>query len=947
MFFFTQYSSDARIYAGKDARIVKVFLALRNPKIIAASEYSRDALLDANEAGRYDGLLARDETGFVKVAVVFDNTNIKSATGNSGAFAAGNPDIYFARRAPLPGGAKDRGKAAREWVRRWFTSAGGMPAAAWKAKVDKSGRLTAITKMAGFAVRDLDRAVHAVYGGYGAMTPAQLRQIDDVLGGRLSPDVLDARLRAPIGQMRLHIDTLSRRLVREGVVDGELAARIDGNIGFYLHRSYRKFDDPNWAKKVPREVYNRAASYVDAELRARNGGQPVDPERVRGVLGEILNTDSPAAFFTAPGDRNSMDLRIFTKRKEIAPEIRELMGEYHDPRVNYLRSVTKAAQVLETHGFLQQTRRAGLAQGWLRADAYGDMNTPIAAEGSKVMEPLAGLYTTPEIARAFNQQLDDFGNHVWRWWLRVNGLAKVSKTVLSPMTQTRNLAGNVGFLVANGHWRADAAREVWTAVRADLGLGRGGDTPAARDYVARLARLGIIGESVNAGELREALNDAGGRMGEIEPWVDGRLKRAAKAPFQVAARLYQLNDEIFKIYAFENERRAWAAAEPAWSAEQVDRIAAERVRNTLPTYSLIPRAGQAWRRVGLTGSFLSFPSEVARVTYHTIGYAFKDLASGNPRVKLMGAKRLAGLITVATLPAALSALTRWLAGVDGDDEKDLRRYLPEWNRNADLYHLGNDGKGRFKLVDASYLDPWNYFKKPLTAALNGDSLQQAAMEAGREALEPFGGEGLVTKLALDLARNRDDQGRQIANPQESLTRRAGDYAGHAWRTFAPGFHTQGRRIFMGATGRVEAKSGRAYDLDSEIGAVATGARSMSLDVGQGLRTKAKRFAGARREAELIFTEVRDRKGTVTAKERAEAKQRMEAARRKLHEDFSRDIAAAKRLGVDDAPVLFALKAAGISDADVLLLMGGQYRPYVDHPFSRMKRGMLELMVDQR
>ncbi len=899
----------------------------------------------------YDGVILDSDTGSLgrktQTFIALRPEQIKSATRNNGAFDPNDPRIDFARRRPpLIGGARDASKAAAAWLRRWMTSAGGMPEAAFKAKVVKDGRIAAIAKHAQFAIRDLDRAVRSVYGGYGSMTNEQMKQINDVLGGAQPLETLDARLRAPVAEMRSDIDVLSRRLVRDGAISGELAAKVSGNIGFYLHRSYRKFDDPKWAKNVPPEVLNRAESFIAAELAAKNPGQPVDPKEVRGLVDYMLGKDVAEAgeFFSRPAREGAKDLSIFTKRKDIAPEIRELMGENFDPRINYLRSVAKTAQVIESHDFLKQVRAAGIGK-WLfekpvsDGTREGSFTTLIAPEGSKAMEPLNGLYTTADIAKAFHNTLNPVGEHTWRWWRWLNGMAKTAKTVHSPMTQSRNVLGNGLFLVANGHWRADAAAEVLTALRAEFGRG---DTAKAREYLTKLTRLGIVGESVNAGELREAISDAGVRMGDIQPLIDGRLKRAAKAPARLAARIYQLNDEIFKIYAFENERRAWAKADPSLSPAQVDAIAAERVRNTMPTYSLIPRFMQGWRRLSITGSFLSFPSEVARVTYRTIRYMQQDLASSNPRIHLMGAKRLAGLIAVATVPKAVSMLTRWLAGMDKDDEKDLRRFLPEWSRNADIYFQGSDGKGRYRLIDASYLDPWNYFKKPLTAFLNADNVWDGVKAAVKEALEPYAGEGLVTKLLLDLARNRDDEGRPIANREDDFSERAKAYGKHAWRTFEPGFIAQGRRIHMAATGRVE-NSGRAYDLPGELQAVLTGARSQSVDVGQALISKARRFASDKREIENIYTEVRDRKGNVTTLEKGEAQARMEKLRRRRYEAFAADIAAAQRLGVSKPMVMLALKGGGVGDVDVVLLLKNNYLPYISFPFSRMEvlRGLVE------
>ena len=873
-------------------------------------------------------------------------------------FAAG-PAVEFASRsgdpgAPAPiGYARNWQQAARSWVRKWFTSAGNLPKGVLELRLQRDGRMAAIAKQIEFSLRDLDRAVVDVYGGFGAVPAGELARLNEVLGGKAPTTGLDARLVRPLEAMRRQVDVMSRRLVHEGVVDGAVAARVAGNVGFYLNRSYRKFDDKKWAKRVPVQVRNRAASFIRAQLQAQAPLLPVDEREVQGYLDYLLSKDVNEAgqFFRAPSRDGAKDLRVLTPRQEIPAELRELLGEYKDPRVNFVRSVAKTAQLVENHRYLEQLRSGGLGK-WLFdrpvADATGSYSVPIAAEGSEALAPLNGTYTTPEIAAALQDQFGGRSDSIaWQAWLAVNGWAKVAKTVLSPVTQVRNFLGNLGFMVANGHWRANNAGKVWQAMRSELGLGRGGDTPAARAYVSKLSRLGILGQSVNAGELREALRDAGARMeetGNLDKWLEGRLVRASKLPFRLAARLYQANDEIFKVYAFENEVAQWRAAMPAAPVDQVEQIAAERVRNTLPTYSLIPRAVQGVRRVALTGSFVSFPAEVVRTGYHTIRYALQDLQSSNPAVRRMGAKRMAGLVAVASLPKAVSMASRWLVGLDAEDEEDLRRFLPEWSENSTIIYLGSNGRGRYRLVDASYLDPWNYLKKPVTAALRGEDVGQALQAAMLEAFSPVASEGLMTKVVLDLGRNRQANGSPIWNPQAPLLEKLQAQAAHVGQALEPGLVTQARRMMLATQGRVS-NTGRAYNMEDEVQAVLTGARSLSVDVGQGLLFRAKTFGREKALAEQLYTDVKYSRGEVSGEEVAAAREQMEAARRKVYETLAEDVAAAQRLGVPPAEILQGLIGAGVSRDDAAAALVGFYPEYMERAPSKTR--VLQDLLMQR
>jgi hypothetical protein len=879
----------------------------------------------------------------------------------------------FARRAP--GAAHeartvaDRMREAvadiRGFLRRELTSRGHLPEEVFAARVERDGRVQAIEKRMKFALEDLDAAVRAVHGGWAAVSAADQVKINDVLGGRVALTALDPRLQQPVAEMRRHIDVLSRRLVREGVVAGELAGRVAGNVGFYLNRSYRKFDDPAWARKVEPQVLDRASSFIRGELRQdvldqladqRAAAQGINSRRaqtwkdirdtlahdpaiqpneanVQGLVEYLLTKDiAEAGELYAAGSGARKDLSILTRRKEIAPEIRELLGEYQDPRVNYARSVAKMGQLLETHRFLTEARAAGLGRYFHEQPLPGSA-ARLAAEGSKALAPLDGLYTTPEIAEAFHRAFAEQRpqNAAWRAFLGLNGLVKTAKTVLHPITQVRNFVANFGFLVANGHYHAaDGGAGVLQAMRAEFGRG----DQAARDYLTRLARHKIVGESTAAGELREALQQAGVRMTGIEQWTDSRLVSAAKLPFRAAARLYRINDEVFKIFAFENEVRHWREALPTAPLEQVERIAAERVHNTLPTYDRVPLAVQRVRQAALLGSFVSFPAEVVRTGYHTTRYALTDLRSNNPAVRAMGARRLAGIAAAAAIWPAASLASRWLNNIDDADETDLRRFLPEWNKNAMLLYTKPNQAGRFSLVDLSYLDPFAYLRKPLMAALQGEDPADAIGAAATEAAAPFLGEGVLAKALLDITRNTDDRGRQIYNPQAGPIDRQMQKLKHVWDAAEPGFITQARRMVRAARGEVY--GGRAYQMGDELLALATGARSQSTDVASAHHDNVGKFSGELNLATIVYTRVRDRQGADPA-EVAQAKAQFDQVRARLFDELHRDTAAAQRLGVTDIQILANAKASGLSKAEIVSALTGTVFPYIDRPVGKYEQ----------
>jgi len=81
-------------------RIMPVYLALNNPKILDIAKdknyFKKKALIEQG----YDGVLLK-RNGEIMAAVAFRPTQIKSAIGNTGAFDATNPDIRFSPRQDL------------------------------------------------------------------------------------------------------------------------------------------------------------------------------------------------------------------------------------------------------------------------------------------------------------------------------------------------------------------------------------------------------------------------------------------------------------------------------------------------------------------------------------------------------------------------------------------------------------------------------------------------------------------------------------------------------------------------------------------------------------------------------------------------------------------------------------------------------------------------------
>ena len=831
-------------------------------------------------------------------------------------FAAFAPPIQFTFLNGLLGKGTGIGKA----LGRWFTSKGGLPAEAFEEKVRKDGRVGAYIQDVLATERDLRKAL----GPYDRIDAARLKLMNAALGGdqaafaRIPPEVGDV-----IRSMRHQIDALSTALVQSGAIDAKLVGAVDANLGSYMTRQYRVFSDPKWRGKVDPAVVNRFKTWLEAELRA--AGENPTAEEIAGQTEKLLYdgtaAENPIAFL-AKSKLGSKNLSILTKRKDVPAELRALWGEIEDPLVNYANSVGKMSHLLANHQFLAAVKQRGLGT-FLSEKPTTELKAPIATEGSEAMNPLNGLHTTPEIKQAFEDVFSKSSSSgIAKAYMTMVGFSKYAKTVGSHVTHIRNLVGNVGFAVANGHFRVGKMNDAVRALR--------DDTAAGRAYWRELTERGVVGEGVHANEFRqivdEVFNARETTAAEAMGWVsDRRIARWVKKGAALATKAYSAEDAVWKVYAFENEVARYTKAMPGWTAEEVRSHAADVVRNTYPTYSLIPAAVKSLRRVPF-GPFVSFPSEVVRTTVNTLRLARKEM--NDPATRSIGATRLAGTVAAVGGALTVSAVSRAINGMDADDEKAMRRFLPEWSKDSPLLHLGHNAKGERVYLDMGSTDPHSYLMDPVIAAVRGDDPSESAVNALKSAARPFTTEDLVGGKVMDVARNKTQRGQPVYNEAATALDRAKAVGKHVGQAFVPGSVDQGMRLSDAAHGKPDPKTGKVGDVRTEVVANTFGQRVQGLDLNRSVEGKAREFTARERDAGKMLADVATGKGVVSDADLVGGYQKSEAARRRVFEELRKDVLAAEKLGMGRPALIKALKGAGLGAEDVGAVLAGRYRPAV-------------------
>jgi hypothetical protein len=813
------------------------------------------------------------------------------------------------------------GRSVKNTFQKFFTSRGELPADVYDAKVRKEGRVAKEMNALRFAATDFRRGIRQALGGK-ELSQADVEKMNSVLRGEADMATVPEEVRTPLQAMRDHIDSLSRQLIAEGVAQGDLVGIISENLGVYATRSYRVFDDPKWRDKVPYGVRNKAIGAI------RNMYPEASDAEVQGVLESLLfrgAAESPATLLKG-SKLGSKDMSVFMRRKEVPEWLRDLWGEYKDAGVNYARSVFKMSHLLANQQFLNEVREIGMGK-WLRTqeegpvvNEYGEVITPIAAEGSSVMAPLNGLYTTPELKAAFERFNSPQSMPVpLRIFMSVNYAVKYGKTVGSMMTHIRNLISNTGFAVANGHWRLDkAGKALWATATGTFQL----SNEEFRSYYKRLAELGVVGEDVRAGELKDALRDAS--QADIDEFLYNRearhakkITKAGRAGYRFLNALYQAEDGVWKIYAWENEKARYSKAHPEWSEQQVEEHAAKIVRDTYPTYSKIPKAVKALRRFPLFGTFVSFPAEVVRTQFNTISLGIQEMQA--PETRAMGAQRLAG---TAIALGGLSALSRGmmaLFGIGDDEDDDLRWFVPPWQENSRFVYTSKPEKATYRFVDLGYSDPHAYLTDSAMAFMRGDDWKESLWNALTEFLRPFASEEILAKALMDLRSNEDQK---IYNPKDTPGEQAKDMIWHMWsKALEPGTISSMRRIHEAVTG-----TNPNRDLQTEVLALTTGQRLQKIDVEHSLGFRVREFARGLTDIQRIVRKTATSRGTATGEMVATDLARMEKVRMAEFAEMQRIIGAARRLGVPESNIRTLLKD-NLPNEIAEQLMTGDYSPY--------------------
>ena len=809
------------------------------------------------------------------------------------------------------------------------------------------------------------RLKKAVEKEFGKPTEQDVATMNNALNG--NPDALEQltpEIRDIILTMRTQIDALSGYIVKKGWVTGSLKATIDENIGTYLARSYRIFDEKGYVDNIDPEIQNQAITFVEQQL-IKQGRSPIEAQqeaqaRVAEMLQEYSKNDARDMFDR--GKLGEKDLSLFMKRKDIAPEIRALLGEYTDPAVNYARSISRLAHFVGNHQFLTELKKAGMNEVFFDAKDFEGRNaagadTAITGKvaGVKIKEgeedvsrgsysPLAGLYTTKEVADLLNQYDRMSGltevmgvGHL----IKLNVFTKSMKTVASVMTHVRNLLGQPYFLLMNGHnpLAYRKARKAIAAIWADAA----GSDKAAQAYFNKMTRLGLVGEEMTTAELRRVMGnfqnefDNSDSAQELLDRGTGKLIKATKQVWSAMVRTYRASDEIGKIMNFEMEKEALRPIRPDSTEAELEAEAAQRTRGGIPTYSMLPPTVQMLRMQPFVGPFMSFFYEAGRTQVMNIKYAMQEMGGGTTAHRAYAAKRIVGhfAATVGMGYLLQMAAKAWF-GISDEEEENFREFLPEWEKDAQFI-MWRDKEGQLQYVNISYNNPYSTTTDKLLAMafISGkpeETVGKNIASKTREMLDPFTSETIAAQAVLNLARNKDQYGNKIWNEQADFGDQFADAFEHGAKALTPATIERGWSKWRPAyLGKHLPKSARVPVLGDELLAEVTGFRIRTMDYEDAMLQGSFGAAADISEANYIFNQAAGRGGIVTDEEMLDAYEKANEARFRNFQQMAKKVRAAQLGGLKRHQIMSSMKIGKMSSADSASIINERFRPMFPSP----------------
>jgi hypothetical protein len=316
--------------------------------------------------------------------------------------------------------------------------------------------------------------------------------------------------------------------------------------------------------------------------------------------------------------------------------------------------------------------------------------------------------------------------------------------------------------------------------------------------------------------------------------------------------------------------------------------------------------------------------------YNSVAIAKKEITSDNPKIRKIGASRLAGAILYESIKDGILTFTGIAAGTgassilalfrtDEEEEKDqdIRKFVAGWAKNSDLILLQADD-GKIKYIDFSSSDPHGGMRKVINAAIREDNQIDAFIAGSIEFISPFADEEILFKLSNELYNNKSTYGGDIYNPEENFQDKSRDILSHIYKGFEPGSLTSIKRAV---------KAYNEDDLGNEAMAQLLGLRTYDVDVAEQFGYKARDYTKRLANARKIYSDEFYNRDS-TRESRIEKFDEGINTYKEIMQGISDDFNSAERLGADVKSMYNSLKQYRFSTIEIEQILKGEPTGFV-------------------
>ena len=754
---------------------------------------------------------------------------------------------------------------------------------------------------------------------------------------------------------RVLIDELSTSVLGTKAANKKTKEAIQDNLGSYLNRSYRLFEDEGFSPsdKVRQDAINFLAKEKMASNKAYRGSPKKEEKafrfanaQVSRILGETQTLDETYDYFAKSRYVNK---NILKYKEDVPQPIRELMGEITDPSENILLTIGKLGKLSEESKFYDRIYEMG-AKGRTKyifkpGQDYDQSRFNAVISGTNTQ--LDGMVTTPQMLKAIRGAEDTFNisndglGRIYKGFLGFKGVSQKSKTVYSHQAQIRNFLGGGQFGLANG-WVPVVGKKgsnSYASLKNQIGMK--GDKEFDAHY-EKLQGMGVINTSVKAGEFRALMS----RSDDIEAGVEGVSKALEKIGIskktqQLPEDVYMAVDDYFKINNYARELNVLKEAFPDQAIEVLERKAATTIQNTMPNYDFVPKGIRILRELPI-GNYVSFPSEIIRTSVNIAKQASDEIAIGlkenNDVMLKRGSTRLAGMVGVNASWSALGAGLYQGAGLLYEEYQAFNTLMErDYSKNHNkLVYRTDDGK--LYANDPTFIDSYATIRDPIMAAaqriqegeLKGEQLDaylaSAAFKGAQSLLSTYVDPAILSETVAEISEAvRDPQGRTsrgqlLFAADAPVVEKIGLGVAHLFQAFLPGSVTNAKQL-VDAAFETPNRRGQTRTFEADLLANVSGVRFTEFDPKAEIENSARRYMA---DAEYNLSNINP--DYITSGDRLEELyERRQQYKLSIAKELYRKVQAAQYF-MNDAEIMQSLVDSNLSKDEAGSIMYGFFVP---------------------